>query len=126
MKLLFLYRYLAPKIMETSKISREKKVELYNKLVALYPDAVLKGDTIPYTSLNGHMYSFLSKGDEVTLKLPEDERVKFIEKYKTRLAENYGIVQKEYVVVPDSLWKNTDELLLYFNIELQIHKHTKT
>jgi hypothetical protein len=123
MKLLFLYRYLAPKIMETSKISREKKVELYNKLVALYPDAVLKGDTIPYTALNGHMYSFLSKGDEVTLKLPEDERVKFIEKYKTKLAENYGIVQKEYVVVPDSLLEKTDELLLYFNIS---YKYTST
>jgi len=85
-------------------------------MVASHPDAVVKGDTIPYTSLNGHMYSFLSKGDEVTLKLPAEERVKFIEKYKTRLAENYGIIQKEYVVVPDSLLENTAELKQYFEI----------
>jgi len=102
--------------MEKPKISREQKVELYNKMVASHPDAVLKGDTIPYTSLNGHMYSFLSKGGEVTLRLPADERIKFIEKYKTKLAENYGIIQKEYVVVPDSLLENPDELKPYFEV----------
>jgi len=100
-------------------MTREEKVELYNKMVATYPEAILKGDTIPYTSLNGHMYSFLSKGDEVTLKLPADERVKFIEKYNTRLAENYGIVQKEYVVVPDSLLNNMEELKHYFETSYQ-------
>ena len=105
--------------MEKPGLSRDEKVALYNKMVATHPDAVLKGDTVPYTSLNGHMYSFLSKGDEVTLKLPADERVKFIEKYNTRLAENYGIVQKEYVVVPDSLLQNTDELRPYFEISYQ-------
>jgi hypothetical protein len=109
--------------MEKPMISREKKVELYSKMVASHPEAVLKGDTIPYTSLNGHMYSFLSKGDEITLKLPADERIKFIEKYKTRLAENYGIVQKEYVVVPDDLLENTDELKPYFEMS---YNYTKT
>jgi hypothetical protein len=103
-------------LIDKPKISREEKVELYNKLVASHPDAVRKGDTIPYTSLNGHMYSFLSKADEVALKLPAEERKKFIEKYKTKLAENYGIVQKEYVVVPDSLLDKTDELKLYFDM----------
>jgi len=62
------------------------------------------------------MYSFLSKGNEVTLKLPAEERIKFIEKYKSRLAENYGIVQKEYVVVPDNLLERIEELKLYFDI----------
>jgi hypothetical protein len=109
--------------MEKTKLSREKKVALYEKLVASHPDTVLKGDTIPYTSLNGHMYSFLSKQDELALKLPEDERIKFLEKYKTRLAENYGIVQKEYVVVPDSLLEKTAELKKYFIIS---HSYVST
>jgi len=100
--------------MEKSKLTREKKISLYNKLVGTCPGATVKGDTIPYTSLNGHMYSFLSKQDEMTLKLPADEREKFIAKYKTRLAENYGVVQKEYVVVPDSLLEKTGELKKYF------------
>jgi hypothetical protein len=101
---------------EKSKLTREKKISLYNKLVATCPGATVKGDTVPYTSLNGHMYSFLSKQDEMTLKLPADEKEKFIAKYKTRLAQNYGVIQKEYVVVPDILLEKTGELKKYFNI----------
>jgi hypothetical protein len=100
--------------MKTSKLTREKKLELYNILVTTQPGAILKGDTIPYTSLNGHMYSFLSKQDELSLRLPADEIPGFLKKYKTRLAENYGVVQKEYVFVPDELLINISELKKYF------------
>ena len=106
--------------MEKSKISREEKVELYNKLVASHTGAVRKGATIPYTSLNGHMYSMLTKGDDVAIRLPEEERIKFIDKYKTKLVEQYGIVQKEYVVVPESLLQKTDELKPYFDLSSEL------
>jgi len=109
--------------MENSNLSREQKVALYNKLVATHPDAILKGAAIPYTSLNGHMYSYFTKDNFVALKLPEDERVKFLDKYKTKLVEQYGIVQKEYVVVPDGLLEKTDELKFYFDIS---YKYTST
>ena len=102
--------------MEESKISRKQKIALYDRMVATHPHAVRKGDTMPYTSLNGHMYSYFTKDDFVALKLPEDEKNKFIEKYKTKLVEQYAIIQKEYVVVPDGLLENTDELKHYFNI----------
>lgn len=102
--------------MEGEKISREQKVELYNKLVASFPEAVLKGDTIPYTSLNGHMYSFLSKDNVVALRLPSNERAAFLDKYKTKLVGQYGVVQKEYMVVPNHLLEETDELKTYFSI----------
>ncbi len=102
--------------MASTKMSRTEKEKLYSKLVATHSAAELKGDTIPYTSLNGHMYSMLTKGDEVAIKLPEEERIKFIAKYKTKLLEQYGIVQKEYVVVPDELLSKTAELKPYFGI----------
>lgn len=102
--------------MEAVNISREEIVVLYNNLVAAHHSAIRKGATIPYTSLNGHMYSFLTKEDAVALRLPEKERAKFLSKYKTKLVEQYGIVQKEYVVVPGSLLKNTNELKEYFDI----------
>jgi hypothetical protein len=91
-------------------------IELYQKLVAAYPQAVLKGATIPYTSLNGHMYSYFSKDGFLALRLPEEARAPFLKKYKTMLVTAYGIVQKEYVVVPDSLLKKTAELKPYFDI----------
>jgi len=102
--------------MENLKLSREQKIELYNRLVASHADAIRKGDTIPYTSLNGHMYSYFSKDDFVALRLPADERVKFMDRYKTTLVKQYGIIQKEYVMVPDSLLEKTAELKPYFSI----------
>jgi len=89
---------------------------LYNKLVATQPDAQRKGDTVPYTSMNGNMYSYLSKEGALALRLPEEEREKFLKKYKTTLMSAYGIVQKEYVTVPDALLKKTAELKPYFKM----------
>jgi len=95
-------------------MSREEKIGLYNKLVATHAEAMRKGDTVPYTSPNGHMYSYFTKDDFMALKLPEPERSAFLEKYQTTLVQQYGIVQKEYVTVPDSLLANTEELKPYF------------
>jgi hypothetical protein len=62
------------------------------------------------------MYTYFTKDDFVALKLPEDEKIKFLDKYKTKLVEQYGIVQKEYVVVPESLLQKASELKKYFAI----------
>jgi len=97
-------------------MTREEKVAFYTKMVETNPKAELKGDTIPYTSLNGNMYSYLSKDDVIALRLSEDDRNEFLKKYKSQLMVAYGIIQKEYVVVPDSLLKKTDELKHYFNL----------
>jgi len=95
-------------------MSREEKVALYEKLILSHPAAVRKGDTVPYTSLNGHMYSYFTKDDFLALRLPPKERTGFMEKYKAGLVQQYGITQKEYVHVPDNVLKNTEELKVYF------------
>jgi hypothetical protein len=87
---------------------------LYDALVATHPKAERKGVKIPSTSLNGHMYSYLGRNGELALKLPEGEREAFLKKYKTTLCNLYGIVQKEYVIVPDALLAKTQELKKYF------------
>jgi len=92
------------------------KVQLYEKLVATNSKVERKGATLPYTSLNGHMFSYLSKNGTMALRLPPEERETFLKKYKARLCEQYGIIQKEYVEVPDALLQNTSELKKYFDI----------
>ncbi|HMF15913.1 MAG TPA: hypothetical protein VKE98_01845 [Gemmataceae bacterium] len=92
------------------------KVQLYEKLVATNPKVERKGATLPYTSLNGHMFSYLSKNGTMALRLPPEEREAFLKKYKAKLCEQYGIIQKEYVEVPDTLLQNTSELKKYFDI----------
>ena len=86
----------------------------FEKLVATIPGVEQKGATHQYTSCNGHMFSCLHPPGSLALRLPEAEREKFLKKYKTTLFESYGVVQKEYVEVPDSLLKNTKELQKYF------------
>ena len=90
------------------------KLALYEKLVATNPKVERKGDTVPYTSLNGHMFSYLSKEGKLALRLPPQERETFLKKYKAKLCDAYGRVQPEYVEVPDSLLSSTRELKNFF------------
>lgn len=95
--------------------SYAKNLEFYEKLVATNPGIERKGDTMPYTSVNGHMFSVLTKEGKLALRLPADLRDAFLKKYKTKLCEQYGIVMKEYVEVPDALLAKTLELKPYFD-----------
>ena len=89
---------------------------LYEKLVATNPEVTRKGKTMPYTSLNGHMFSMLTKEGVLALRLPAGEREAFLEKYETTLSVQYGTVMKEYVLVPVGLLERTEELKTYFDM----------
>ncbi len=102
-----------------STLDYADKVILYEKLVATNPTIERKGDTMPYTSVNGNMYSVVYKDGTVTLRLPEEARTVFMKKYKTTHPEQYGAVLKEYVVVPDALLKKTTELKHYFDLSYE-------
>jgi TfoX/Sxy family transcriptional regulator of competence genes len=95
----------------------------YDKLIATYPEIERKGSANPYTSLNGNMFTMLSPSGVMALRLPEDERKKFMAKHKTALFEAYGAVMKEYVAEPEELLKNTKALQKYLGIS---YAYTKT
>jgi len=101
------------------------KLEMYDALIDSHPEIERKGVTSPYTSLNGHMFTYLSKTGSMGLRLPKDEREKFLEKYKTTLYEQYGSIMKEYVTVPEELLKNTEELKKYLAISYEYIKTLK-
>jgi hypothetical protein len=91
------------------------KLELYEKLVATNPKVERKGATVPYTSVNGNMFSYLSKEGKLELRVAASRGEAFLKKYKARLCEAYGKVQPEYVEVPDSLLSSTRELKKFFD-----------
>ena len=95
------------------------KLALYEKLVATNPRVERQGATVPYTSLNGHMFSYLSKEGKLALRLPPVEREAFLKKYQARLCAAYGVVQPEYVEVPDALLVSTRELKKFFACSYQ-------
>jgi len=92
------------------------QLEWYEKLVATNPQIERKGATFPYTSLNGHMFSILTKSGQLALRLPKEAREAFLQKYKTTLSVQFGVVMKEYVVVPNDLLRKTRELKRYFDL----------
>jgi virulence-associated protein VagC/TfoX/Sxy family transcriptional regulator of competence genes len=99
------------------------KLALYDKLIATDTKIERKGATMPYTAVNGNMFTLLDPSGTLALRLDEAERQKFLKKYKTKLFEAYGTVMKEYVTVPDTLLKNTKELYKYLELS---HEYVKT
>jgi len=101
------------------------KLELYEALIATSPKIERKGAVHPYTSLNGHMFTYLDQTGTLSIRLPKNEVEPFLKKYKTTLFESYGVVKKDYVTVPDSLLRNTNELKKYLEISYQYVKTLK-
>ena len=113
--------------MTTSKKSAISagKLALYEKLIATHPHIERKGDVHPYTSLNGHMFTYLDQTGVMGLRLPKDEVEAFLKKYKTTLFKSYGVIKKDYVTVPDALLANTKELKKYLEISYEYVKTLK-
>jgi TfoX/Sxy family transcriptional regulator of competence genes len=92
------------------------KVALYDKLIATCPQIERNGDANPYTAVNGNMFTILVGSERLGIRLPEEERAKFLKKYGASLLEAYGAVMKEYVAVPDELLAKTKELAKYLDL----------
>ena len=103
-----------------------EKITLYEKLLAVIPEAERKGADNPYTAVNGNMFTLLLGPEgRLALRLSAGEREKFLKKYKTTLFEAYGAVMKEYVAVPDVVLKNTKEMQKYFELSYAYAKTLK-
>lgn len=118
--------------MASKKVSTripEDLIASYDKIIAAVPDVERKGAAMPYTSVNGNMFSFLTAGGKLALRLSEKDRNEFIAKYNTSLVEAHGTVLKEYVAVPDDLFVNTAKMKKYFRTSYEYTstlKHKKT
>jgi hypothetical protein len=95
---------------KASNLPPQDKIDLYDRLIDTNPNIERKGMSIPNTSLNGHMFTYLSKAGSLGIRLPKEEREDFLEKYNSTLYESHGAIMKEYVTVPDELLENTEEL----------------
>src|SRR3984885_12577876 len=110
--------------MGTPKKPISPEESLYDQLIATNPKIERKGDANPYTSLNGNMFTLLHQS-RLAIRLPEDQREKFLKKYQTTLFEAYGTVMKEYVAVPDALLEKTQELQKYLDASYEYAKTLK-
>ena len=99
------------------------KVALYQALIDTHPEIEIKGKNMLYTSINGHMYSMLTAGGALGLRLPPGDHAAFFAQYDSGPFTNYGAVIKDYVRIPASLLENTQELAPYLQ---QSYQYTKS
>jgi len=61
------------------------RIAAYDRVIATVPGPERKGATVPYTSVNGHMTSYLDAGGGLALRLPPAERQRFLDRYGASL-----------------------------------------
>ncbi|HEY7736564.1 MAG TPA: hypothetical protein VH813_07195 [Candidatus Limnocylindrales bacterium] len=94
------------------------RLAIYDRLVSTQAGVERKGVTVPYTSINGHMFSFLTPTGSLALRLGPADRETFRTRHGAHLHEAHGTVMKEYVAVPDALFADTDALAPSFAASL--------
>ena len=94
----------------------KEALESYAKVVSEYGgDTVVKGAKNPYTSRNGHMFSFLDMDGTMALRLSQQLREEFLARYGGDPVIQYGSVMREYVAVPSELLGKLAELGEWFD-----------
>lgn len=78
-------------------------------------DTIVKGAKNPYTSRNGHMFSFLGPDGTMALRMSEDDREEFLASFESGPVIQYGSVMRGYVSIPAELLEKTDELRSWFD-----------
>jgi hypothetical protein len=75
----------------------------------------VKGAKNPYTSRNGHMFSFLNADGTMALRLSGQLTEEFRSRYESGDVIQYGATMREYSSVPAELLADTDRLAVWFD-----------
>ena len=91
-------------------------LEMYTAVVnAGTGDAVVKGAKNPYTSRDGHMFSFLDADGGMALRLSDELGDEFRELHGGGRVIQYGSVMRGYVSVPADLLADTAQMAVWFD-----------
>lgn len=106
--------------MALDKEAWTKKLEFYDKLIALNSKFDRKGKTMPYTSANGHMFTLFNKDGEIGFRFSKESKKAFLEKHSdSKDYKSYGSFMNGYVLIPESMFDNLDVLARYLEESYQ-------
>jgi len=74
----------------------------------------VKGAKNPYTSRNGHMFSFLDPEGGMAIRLSDEMGDEFLDQYESGPVIQYNSVMRGYVSVPDDLLADTATIADWF------------
>ena len=93
----------------------QEKLKIYDALVEKCPRFKRKGKTMPYTSANGYMFSLLNKAGEFGFRYSKSVQEKYLKTLNTTFYKSYGATMRGYVLIPDNMLNDLDELAKYLN-----------
>lgn len=101
---------IVPIVQTEATMTASKILAIYEKMVASQPGIERKGKANPYTSMNGNMFSFITKEGEIALRLPDATR----ERMRAKPVIQYNAVMRGYALVPKSKLSRPAELAKMF------------
>ncbi|MCP3931030.1 MAG: hypothetical protein GY705_18255 [Bacteroidetes bacterium] len=93
----------------------EEKLKIYDELIAKCPRFKRKGKTMPYTSSNGYMFTLFNKAGEIGIRFSKEVQEKYLKEFNTTYYKSYGATMKGYVLIPDEMLKDLDNMAKYVN-----------
>ena len=91
-------------------------LERYREVVAASSrDVEVKGAKNPYTSRNGHMFSFLDRDGTMALRLSDELREEYGHTYSMDPVIQYGSVMRGYVAIDADLFEDVTALTEWFD-----------
>ena len=89
-------------------------LRVYEEILSKCDRFERKGKTVPYTSANGHMFSFINKEGDLGIRFSKEVQSKYFEKYQTDFFKSHNSVMRGYIKITEEMLedkKNLQELL---------------
>ena len=90
-------------------------LDRYTAVVTSSGNGEVKGAKNPYTSRNGHMFSFLAADGTMALRLSDEMTKEFRSSFDSGDVVQYGATMQGYSSVPPGLLADTDALSVWVN-----------
>ncbi|MGR3812362.1 hypothetical protein [Jiulongibacter sp. NS-SX5] len=89
-------------------------MQKFERLIAEFPDFSIKGKASAYTSLNGHMFSFLDPQEGLCLRLSPADQKQYNADVDERPVIQYNSIMRGYVYVPNHLFIDLEQMVPLF------------
>ena len=92
-------------------MSRDEKIKLYDAIIEAHTESIRKGKNNPYTSMNGHMYSMVTKEGQVAIRISKEGRAQYMVEVNPTEVVTYNTIMKEYIEISDEMLKDQKVVL---------------
>ena len=89
----------------------DEQLKKYDALVSQTPEIERKGKSGPYTSSQGHMFSFLNKDGDFGMRFSKPVQEKYMAEWNSDYLRSHGAKLNGYVMIPDSMWDDTEKMI---------------